>query len=65
MGEKNHNLCWVFPKFCQNSTLLLHLVDSSHHGAVGSVSAWQTRLGGCGFEPVVMRYIFRGKYPGA
>ena len=43
--------------------LLLHLVNSSHHGAVGSASAWQTR--GRGFEPVLMRYIFSGKYPGA
>ena len=36
-------------KFCQISTLLLHSVNSSHHGAVGSASAWQTR--GRGFEP--------------
>ena len=52
-----------FPKFCQNSTSLLHLVNSSHHGAVGTASAWQTR--GHGFKPVMMRYIFWGKYPGA
>ena len=64
MGEENHNLrCVFFPKVCQISTLLLHLVNSSHHGAVGSASAWQTR--GRGFEPVLMRYSLRGKYPGA
>ena len=32
-----------FSKFCQISTLSLHLVNSSHHGVVGSASAWQTR----------------------
>ena len=43
---------------------VLHLVTpSSHHGGVGSASAWQTR--GRGFEPVMMRYIFSRKYPGA
>ena len=63
MGEQNHNLFCVFIKFCQISTLLLHLVNSSHHGGVGSASTWQTR--GRGFEPVLMRYIFRKKYPGA
>ena len=63
MGEENHDLCCVFLKFSQISTLLLHLVKASHHGAVGSGSAWQTR--GRGFEPVMMRYIFSGKYPGA
>ena len=42
--------------------ILFHLVNSSHHGAVGSASAWQTRGGG--FEPVLMRYIFSGKYHG-
>ena len=40
------------------SYLLLH---SSHHGSVGSASAWQTR--GLWIEPVLMRYIFSGKYP--
>ena len=52
-------------QFCQNCTLLLHLVNSSDHGAVGSAAAsvWQTR--GRGFEPVLMRYIFNGKYLGA
>ena len=49
-----------FSKFCQNSSLSLYL-KSSHHGAVGSASAWQTR--GRGFEPVKMRYIFSGNYP--
>ena len=34
----------------------------SYFGSVGSVSAWQTR--GHGFEHVLMRYIFSGKYPG-
>ena len=64
MGEENHNLCCgFFSKFCQNSTLLLHLVKFSHNGAVGSASARQTR--GRGFEPVMMRYIFSGTYPGA
>ena len=48
-------------KFWQFSTLLLNLVNSSHHGAVGSASAWKTR--GRGYEPVPMRYIFIGKYP--
>ena len=63
-GEKNHNLCCVFlNKFYQKSILLLHLVKSSHHGAVGSASTWQTR--GRGFEPVMMSNIFSGKYPGA
>ena len=43
MGEENHNLsCVFFNKVCQISTLLFHLVHSSHHGAVGSASAWQT-----------------------
>ena len=43
-GEENHNLCCVFfRKFCQISTLLFHLVNSSHQGAVGSASLWQTR----------------------
>ena len=58
MGEK-HNLCCVF---VQNlfSTLLLHLVNSSHHGAIGSVSAWQTKS--CGFEPVTMSYMFSKKH---
>ena len=51
----------LFFKFCQNSTLTLHLVISSHHGAVGSAPAWQNR--GRGFEPVLMRYIFSRKYP--
>ena len=63
MGKENRNLCCDFSKFWQISTLLLHLVNSSHHGAVGSASARQTR--GHGFEPVLMRYIFIGKYPGA
>ena len=65
MGEENYNLCCVFHMFCQIFTLLLHLVNSNHDGAlaVGSASAWQTR--GRGFEPVLMRYIFSGKYPGA
>ena len=49
-----------FPKFYQNYTLSLHLVNSSHHGAIGSASVWQTR--GRGFERVL---IFSGKYPGA
>ena len=52
-----------FYKFRQNSTLLLHLVKSSHHGAVGSAFAWHTR--GREIEPVMMRYSFSGKYPGA
>ena len=64
MEEENHNLSRVFfYKFCQISTLLLHLVISSHRGAVGSASAWQTRVRG--FEPVLMRHIFSGKNPGA
>ena len=50
-----------FSKFFQISTLLFHLVNSSHHGAVGSASAWQTL--GPGFEPVLMHYIFSGKHP--
>ena len=50
-----------FCKFCQIS-LLLHLVNSSHLGAVGSASAWQAR--GHGFEPVLISYISR-KHPGA
>ena len=54
-------ICVAFFFQVQNSTLLLHLVISSRHGAVGSASAWQTR--GHGFEPVLMRYIFSGKYP--
>ena len=63
MGEENHNLCFVFfSKFCQISTLVLHLVDPSHRGAVGSASAWQTR--GRGFEHVLMRYIFSGNIRG-
>ena len=59
-GEEN-NLCCVFSIFCQISTLLLQLVNSSNHGAVGSVSAWQTR--GRGFEPVLMRYILAENIP--
>ena len=68
MGE-NHNLCCVFFLILPNlhslhplhltilvTCQLLHLVNSSHHGAVGSVSAWQTR--GRAFEHVLMRYIF-------
>ena len=47
--------------FCQISTLLLHLVNSSHHGAVGSASTWQTRV--CGFEPGLMRYILAENNP--
>ena len=46
----------LFYKFCQISTLVLHLVKPSHHGTVGSASAWQTR--DRGFEPVLMHYIF-------
>ena len=64
MGEENHNLCCVFiHKICQISTLLLHLVNSSLHGLVGSAFAWQTR--GHVFKPKLMRYISSGKYPGA
>ena len=55
-------VAFCFYKFCQISTLLLHLINPSHHGTVGSASAWQAR--GRGFEPVLMRYIFSGKYPG-
>ena len=62
-GEENLNLCCFFPKFCQNSFLLILLVNSSNHGVFGSASAWQTRGGW--FEPVLMRYIFSGKLPGA
>ena len=54
--------CVFFSKFCQIPTLLPYSEISSHPGAVGSASAWQTR--GSGFEPVLMRYIFSGKYPG-
>ena len=50
-------------RFCLKILPKLHLVYSSHHGAVDSASAWQTR--GRWFEPVLMRYIFSGKYPGA
>ena len=63
MGEEIILCVAFFPKFCQISTLLLHLVNSSHNGAVGGASAWQTR--GRGFEPVLKRYIFSGKYPSA
>ena len=46
------------------TTSLFHLVNSGHHGPVGSASAWQTR--GRVFEPaLLMRYISSGKYPGA
>ena len=62
-GRPHHNPSCVFSKFWQISTLLLHLVNCSHHRAVVSASAWQTR--GRGFEPVLMPYIFSGKYPGA
>ena len=49
MVEGNHILCCVcFSKVCQISTLLLHFVNSSHHGAVGSASTWHTQ--GRGFE---------------
>ena len=48
-------MCCVFFKFCQISTLLPQLINSSYHGAVGSVSAWKTR--GCGFEAEPMRYF--------
>ena len=41
MKEENQNLCCVF--FSKFSTLFLHLVHFSHHGAVGSAYAWQTR----------------------
>ena len=61
-GKKSKSVAFFY-KFCQISTLLLHLVNSSHHGAVGSASAWQTR--GRGFEPVLKPYILSGKYPGA
>ena len=66
MGDKSHNLCCVlFSKSCQISTLLLHLVEkfSSHHDALGSESACQTR--GRGVKPLLMRSIFSGKNPGA
>ena len=63
MGEENQSVLRFFSKFCQNSTLLLHLVKPSYHGAVGSASASQRR--GQRFEPVMMRYIFSGKYAGA
>ena len=54
MGEENHNPCCVFfYKFCQISTLLLNLINSSYYGAVGSAADYQTR--GRGFEPVLMR----------
>ena len=43
---------------CQYSTLLLHLVKSSHHGAVGSVSAWQTRCRGFEFPASSMTHSF-------
>ena len=49
--------------FLQICTLFLHLLNFSHHGAVGSTSAWQTR--GRGFEPVLMRNTFSRKYSGA
>ena len=39
------------------------LLVTSHHGAVGGASAWQTR--GRRFEPGLMRSNFNGKYPGA
>ena len=71
LWEENHNQRCFFPNFAKSplyySILLLHFITpfgySSCHGAVGSVSAWQTR--GSGFEPVLRRYIFGGKYPGA
>ena len=50
-----------FYKFCQISTLLLHLVNSSHIGALCSASAWQTR--GRGFEPMLMPYILAENIP--
>ena len=59
MGEENHNLfCVFFNKFCQISTLLLPLVNSSHRGAVGSglPDAVRTRADAL---------LFSGKYPGA
>ena len=37
------------------------LINSSHHGAVVSAFAWQTR--DCGFEPVLMRYILAESIP--
>ena len=50
-------------KFCQISSLLLLLVNSSHHGKNGSASAWPTR--GRDFKPVLKRYNFSGKNPSA
>ena len=32
-GGKSYSVLRFFYKFCQISTLLLHLVNSSHHGA--------------------------------
>ena len=62
MGKKIINCVVFFSQILPNFILLLPLVNSSHRAIAGSASAWQTR--GCGFEPVPMRYIFRGKYPG-
>ena len=60
--EENHHLCSVFSKFCQISTLSLHLVCGyfSHRDPVDSASAWQT---GCrGFEPGLEPEIFVAEY---
>ena len=61
MAEKNHNLCCVFSQILPNVHFIIPLVNSSHHGAVGSASAWRTR--GCGFEPVLMRFILAENIP--
>ena len=60
-GEGKIVICVAFfSKLCQISTLFFHSVNSSHHGAVGSASAWQTR--DREFEPVLTHYLFSGKY---
>ena len=62
MREENHTLyCVFFSKFGQITTLLLNLVKSSHNGAVGNASVWQTR--GRGFEPVLIPYILMENIP--
>ena len=57
--------CRVFIQFLQNLNFSTPFksANSSHQGAVGSASAWQT--GDRWLELVLMPYIFSGKNRGA
>ena len=81
MGEGNHNLDYDFPpplkcgrkimksvlRFFQIFTLLLHLVNTNLYilVAMAQLDVCLPGTRGRGFEPVLMRCIFGGKYPSA